>query len=800
MRCLRWWLLVVVGMLVVVPEAARATTRSPAERADALLAAMTPAQRVSLALGDFDAVASLGIPAITSTDGPNGVRSTGTTSLPSAQALAATFDRSLARAYGEVVGTEARGRGFNAWLGPAMDITRTPLAGRQPENLGEDPFLAGTTAAEEVAGAKSRHVIATLKHFVANNQEQERIGYWRDPTGEVRTPGLNVVVDDRTLREIYEAPFERAITQGGANAVMCSYNRLNGPQTCESPALLGDLKRTLLNGYVVPDFGFAVRDPLAAANAGVDLPALGGPGGRTAEMFASGQISPERRDEIVRRILLALLDSGAFDDPLPSTPAENVRTPEHTALATRVAEAGMVLLRNERRALPIDAGVRSIAVIGPSGEDATYVTGGSASVPPEPGQAVTPLAGITARAPAGTAVDAAQGSLGAAPLPEAVPSTALAPGLHAEYFAGGDLGGAPVLTRTEPTLDIPGTPAGVPEHWSARWTGTITPPETGRYRLSLLAGGLVRLSIGGKLVADAYRETTQFIDGPRYPVDANVELTAGKPVPIEVEYSSKSELFGAQIHLAWQRPSASMIPGAVAAAAKADVAVVVANEAQGEGMDRSTLRLPGDQDELIAAVAKANPRTVVVLNTGGPVLMPWLDDVSAVLQAWYPGQAYGAALAAVLFGDADPGGRLPVTFPASDEQGPASPSHPERFPGVGGEERYDEGSLVGYRWYDATGQRPLFPFGHGLSYAEFAIGHPRVHAGTVSVEVRNTSDRDGSTVVQLYAGEPRALQDYEKVTLAAGAATTVTFPVTKGDVWIGTSSRDLPRHAHIDAG
>jgi beta-glucosidase len=801
-RAACWSVIVLLGMLALVPDAARAAgepwldrDRPAAERADALLAAMTPAQRVSLALGDFDAVASLGIPAITSTDGPNGVRSTGTTSLPSAQMLASTFDRSLARAYGEVVGEEARGRGFNAWLGPAMDIARTPLAGRQPENLGEDPFLAGETAAQEVAGAKARHVISTLKHYVANNQETERIGYWRDPTGEVRTPGLNVIVSERVLREIYEAPFKRVIAEGGANAVMCSYNRVNGEQTCESPSLLADLHETL-NGYVVPDFGFAVRDPLAAANAGVDLPALGGADGRTAEMFSSGQISPQRRDDIARRILLALFDSGAFDDPLPAPPAQVVRTPEHAALATRVAEAGMVLLRNKRHTLPLDdPGIRSIAVIGPSGADAMYVTGGSASVPPEEGTAVSPLQGITARAPDGVGIDVAQGSLGDVPLPELVPESALAPGLSAEYFAGGDFQGAPVLSRTEPALDLDETPAGVTEHWSARWTGTLTPPETGRYRLSLLSAGIARLYVDGRLVGHGYREATRFLAGPEYPIDASVELTAGRPVPIRIEYSSKSELFGAQIHLSWQRPSQSRIAAAVDAAKRADVAIVFANNAQGEGMDRATLALPGDQDELIAAVAKANPRTAVVLNTGGPVLMPWLHDVGAVLQSWYPGQQYGAALAAVLFGDADPGGRLPVTFPASDEQGPAPPSRPERYPGVNGNERYDEGLLVGYRWYDETGQEPLFPFGYGLSYAHFEIGEAHRDGDRVTVTVANTGDRSGTTVVQLYGGEPRGLEDYEKVALGPGEATTVAFRVAGGrrEVWVGTSSRDLRR-------
>jgi beta-glucosidase len=340
-----------------------------------------------------------------------------------------------------------------------------------------------------------------------------------------------------------------------------------------------------------------------------------------------------------------------------------------------------------------------------------------------------------------------------------------------------------VLSRTEPTLDIAATPAGVPEHWSARWTGTLTAPETGRYRLSLLAAGIVRLSVDGRLLRTAYREATRFVAGPHYPVDATVDLTAGETVALEVAYSSAGELFGASVRLAWQRPSHSGIPAAVEVAADAGVAVVLANEAQGEGMDRTGLALPGDQDELIAAVARANPRTVVVLNTGGPVLMPWLDDVAAVVQSWYPGQAFGAALAAVLFGDEDPGGRLPVTFPASDDQGPAPAAH------------YDEGDLVGHRWYDATGERPLFPFGFGLSYADFALGRPEVRRGEVGVPVRNVGDRAGSTVVQLYAD---GLQGYEKVTLDAGEATTVRFRVDRrGTVRIGTSSADLPLRVDV---
>jgi beta-glucosidase len=533
-----------------------------------------------------------------------------------------------------------------------------------------------------------------------------------------------------------------------------------------------------------------------------------------------------------------LFDSGAFDDPL-GPPAGDVTTAAHTALATRVSTDGMVLLKNEDRALPLDArSLRSIAVIGPSGGDAIYISGGSSAVAPAASRTVTPLAGIAARAGSHVTIDAAQGSLGDAPLPAIVPSAVLSPssgsgpGLLGTYWTNGDFDGTPALTRVDPTVDLAAAPAGFGALWSARWTGTITAPETGLYRLSLLQAGIARVFVDGRLVASGYREGTSFLAGPAYPLQATVRLRAGEPAAIRIEYTSSAQLFGAQVHLAWQPPSASGIPAAVDAARRSDVAIVMADAAQGEGMDRSTLALPGDQDQLIEAVAAANRRTIVVLNGGGPVLMPWRDRVKAVLEAWYPGQQFGAALAAVLFGDRDPEGRLPVTFPASDVQGPAPPTRPERYPGVNGEERYDEGLLVGYRWYDATGQRPLFPFGYGLSYARFRLGDLRVDVDredrtvVASVRVTNTSGRSGSTVAQAYlaappsAGEPpRQLEGYEKVHLAPGRSALVTFRLRPSDLayydegagrfvvaagrytlFVGSSSRDLDERASFDLG
>jgi beta-glucosidase len=553
-------------------------------------------------------------------------------------------------------------------------------------------------------------------------------------------------------------------------------------------------------------------------------------------MFTSWQVPAARLDDIVRRTLFAMFDSGAFDDPLgPAAPV--VTTGEHRDLATRVSENGMVLLKNDHGALPLSSRApRSVAVIGPSGDDAVYISGGSSGVPAAAN--VTPLAGITARAGAGTRVTSAQGSLGDAPLPALVPSSVLTPssgsgaGLLGEYWSNGEQEGAPAVTRVDPTVDVAGAPTGVGPLWSARWTGTLTPGESGLYRFSLMQAGIAHLFVDGREIAGGYREGVQFIVGPQYPTSSGaVFLRAGRPVSVRIEYTSKANLFGAQVHFSWQPPSGSQIAGAVAAARGAGAAVVIANAVQGEGMDRSTLALPGDQDALIEAVAGVNRRTIVVLNTGGPVLMPWLGRVDAVLQAWYPGQQFGTALAGVLWGDSDPGGRLPVTFPASDAQGPAPPGRPERYPGVGGQERYDEGILVGYRWYDEFRQRPLFPFGYGLSYARFRFDGLHVSVardGSVSASVRvtNVSGRAGSTVAQAYVGfpspagePPRQLKGYEKVRLAPGRSERVTFRLGPDELSyfdaargrmvvadgrytlsVGSSSRDLPERESFELG
>ena len=627
---------------------------------------------------------------------------------------------------------------------------------------------------------------------------------------------------------------------------MGSYNRLNGLYACQNPHILGTLKDDWgWDGFVAPDFKHAVRDPVAAANAGLDIPGLDVTEGRTAEDFASGRIPTERLDEIVRRILFAIFDAGLDQHPLPDEARRPTlaSTPTHVALATRIATDGMVLLTNRDGLLPLDAvGSGSLAVIGTARDDAQLVMAGSPCVRVSPERRVPPLEGITARTGPGVRVAFAQGSFGDAPLPT-VPTEALTPpggegtGLLGEYWSGETPDGEPALAVVDPTVDIPQAPAGLdPSLWSARWTGTITPTVDGLHRFTVLAAGITRLEVDGALVATGEREFGQVFDGPPLPVSGVVDLRAGRPVGIRLDYSSATAwpvlapgVGGGNVRLGWQPPD-SLVQEAATVAAGCDVAVVLASGAVGEGMDRASLALPGDQDRLIAAVAAANPRTVVVLNTGGPVLMPWLDQVGAVLQAWLPGQQFGAALAAVLFGDADPGGRLPVTFPATPEQGPIT--GPERYPGADGDARYDEGVLVGYRWFDQRGQEPLFPFGHGLSYGRYEYGRPRVAldeatgAVTVSLEVTNVGARPGAEVVQLYLAAPpaarqppRQLKSFGRLHLDPGATGEVSLRLERDDlaafdeasgewvvhpgryeVQVGRSSRDLRGRAGFEVG
>ncbi len=766
---------------LLLAQAAPVGAGRTADRVSALLARMTREEKVALAASGQAGVPRLGIPGLVPTDGPNGVRlgAPGATAFPNAEVLAASWDPRLATAFGAALGAEAAGKGFDVLLGPTVNILREPRWGRAAETFGEDPYLAGRIAAAEIRGIQRRHVIAQVKHFAANNQEIQRFG---NPLGSpALSPAIDVVVSDRALEEIYFPAFKMAVQVGRAASVMCAYPRINGLYACQNPALLGTLKGAWgFPGFVGPDAILAVRDTLAAVAAGTDNFQLGVVGASPPQVLA--QVADARLDDMVRRILTAMASVGLLDHPPTGRPDAVVTGPGHRALAAAIAAAGTVLLKNTNGALPLGPEVRSLAVIGyDAGPGTQVMEGGSAAV--VGGPVVTPLAGIAARAGKGVTVTHADGTLGVVPLPTVPadvlgPSSGSGPGLFGTYYATMDWSGSPLAAFVTPTIDSDGVlPPGA---HSARWTGTLVPQRSGRHRFALRHAGVARLYVDGQLVASGDSEGLDALMPGAPPVTAQgtAMLTAGTPVPIVLEYSLGSSVAGARLHLGWQPPDPALLAQAVAAARAADAAIVFVNDVTSEGMDRTALALPGDQDDLVAAVAAANPRTIVVLHTAGPVLMPWLAQVAAILEAWYPGEQSGNAIAAVLFGDVDPGGRLPMTFPASETQGPATTA--AEYPGVGGEVRYDENIAVGYRYYDRAGQQPLFPFGFGRSYTDFQLGDLRVTRRregrrAVAVEVRNTGRRRGTAVVQLYVGFPAAageppnqLKGFAKVALAPG--------------------------------
>jgi len=558
---------------------------------------------------------------------------------------------------------------------------------------------------------------------------------------------------------------------------MAAYNRLNGPYCSANPWLETQvLKREWgFKGLVVSDWG-ATHEGWGALRAGLDLE-MPGPGD-----FLGAKLAPAPADQgpdsaaldgAARRILRVLFVQGLFDhDPPPGSDAM------HRDLARETAEEGAVLLKNEGALLPLPAGIRSLAVLGPNAAVARTGGGGSSKI--DAVDPVSPLEGLRRRLGPGVSIRYAQGSAGdeLTPLPASVLR-----GLKAEYFANMGLDGPPALTRREKVLDVdwggdksPGP--GIPhEGFSARWTGRMVPKEGGDYRIGVSGDDGYRLYVDNRLMVENWN------DHARQTRTAPITLEAGRSYTFMVEYYQDKG--GASVTLGWQRVPQALLAEAVQAAAGSDMAVVFAGLSdlyEGEGFDRPDFSLPPGQAELIQAVLAANPRTVVVLNAGSPAdLEPWISSAPAVLQAWYPGVECGDALAALLCGDVDPGGKLPVSFPASLEDTPAHAN----FPGRDGSVRYAEGLLVGYRHYDTRKVAPLFPFGHGLSYTTFGYSGLSLSARgadlALAFTVRNSGPRQGSEVAQVYVRplSPRLarpfqeLKGFQRIPLAAGESRRV---------------------------
>jgi beta-glucosidase len=649
-------------------------TLPPAQRAGLLVAQMLLDEKIAMVhgspgpyVGNTTNINRLGIPALHLQDGPAGVADgvQGVTALPAPILLAATWDTSLARQYGTIIGAEARGKGVHVSLGPMINLVRVPQGGRSFETFGEDPFLTAAMAAEHIRGIQSQGCIANAKHFVCNDQEDTR-------------GNENTHVDERTLHEIYFPPFLAAV-RAGVGSICGAYNSVNGKWSSESP-LLGVVIKTMwgFDGFVECDWGANFSMQHAIDN-GLDLemPYDTRFGSPLSNSLDSGAISVSQLDEMVQRILIPMFRFGIFDNPPAGTVSTVVTSPDHAAFARNVATKGMVLLKNAGGLLPLNsASLHSIAVSGS-------------------------------------------------------------------------------VASTNPI-----------------WTGTGS--------------------------AQVYL--------PYYDIPLNaISNRAGTNVIITYD----------------QGDSGGSIAAAVEAAQQADVAIVCVGEQTGEGADRASLSLPADQDALVSAVASANPHTIVVLYASAGTLTPWIDQVPAALVAWFPGQENGNPLASILFGDVNPSGKLPVTFPASSNQVPANTI--SQYPGTNLQVFYSEGLLMGYRWYDASNLAPQFPFGHGLSYTTFDYSNLVVSAVspsgqvTIEMDLKNTGNRVGSEIAQLYLGFPPAagepplqLKGFKKIFLVPGATKHVTFnldwediarwdevahqwtvPVGVFNVFVGASSRDI---------
>ncbi|PTY05062.1 glycosyl hydrolase [Verrucomicrobia bacterium LW23] len=811
-------------------------TRDKPATAEAALAQMTLDEKASLTAGidawHFCGVPRLGIPAMRVTDCGHGVTLCGeitspATCFPTAIGMAATWNVELLERAGQVIGRETRALSCGMLLGPKVNLHRHPLNGRSYETFSEDPWLAGILGAGVIRGIQSQGVAACVKAMVANNQQRDQTYGSSD-------------VDERTLREIYLRVFEIAVRRGQPSAIMTAYNKLNGIPSSESAWLIKGVIKSdwAFPGLVVSDWRAVHTQHVYAGGLDLEMPGPGKFLNRAAVLHAlkEGMLTEADLDDKALRILRTLIAFappagaiGILDMPAQEGDAKppGLDTPENRALALEVAQECVVLLKNEREMLPINpATIRRILVTGPNAAEARLGGGGSAAVAPF--YSISPLEGIRE-------VCAALESEGAPHIQieyqegcalvgtmEPIRSEFLRAadrdglsetvGLRAEFFNQMEPEGEPDVTARAGHIDYswgwaaptPGIRKGA---FAVRYSGHILPPVTGNYRLGIYAQeGCIRVAIDGEVVVNEWDSDNG--DGnfeakfqTRY-VTFERAFTAGRPATLVVEYGKRAAKAG--LRLEWEIPGTdSPIDKAVRAAREADAVIVCAglsNLFEGGGHDRSDIDLPAAQQRLIGALAAANPRTVVVLNNGGVLAAPWEPGVAALLDAWYPGQEGGRAIARILFGLANPSGRLPDTMPRRLEDHASV----HNYPGDGERVVYEEGLNVGYRHFDAAGIEPHYPFGFGLSYTSFTISAPRLsHAQVlvskldsetdgepavrVTTTVRNTGPRAGSEVVQLYIGYPRdagllprpvrELRAFRKVRLEPGETVEVSFPL-----------------------
>ena len=743
-------------------------------RVEAILDRMTLEEKIDM-LGGVDGYyvrgfPSYGLPPLRMADGPMGVRNYGpATAMPGGINLAATWDTALARQVGDQIGRDARAKGVNFLLGPGVNIYRAPMNGRNFEYFGEDPYLASEIAVGYIEGVQSEGVSATIKHFLGNNSEFAR-------------HTVNDIIDERTLREIYLPAFEAAVKQARVGAVMDSYNLVNGEHMTQNQYFDTQVlkKEWGFQGVLMSDW-FATYDGLAAAQSGLDLEMPSGAFMNRAALLPAihdGRISVDTINDKVRRILRLAIASHWLDREQTDLSIPRYNLPGRQ-IALQASLEGMVLLKNDAHLLPLDGhAIKSVAIIGPDAYPAVPVGGGSAGV--HPFAAISFLEGVANRLGPSVPTYYNRGIPSLSDLAQrtsfSVAASGGAAGLAGEYFSKEDLRGKRILRRTDPHInfgEVPGADPGyrVPayprEAASARWTGYYSVPAAGAYDCFVEStgemGGYYRVFVDGKLALDNWtqaRALTGF---------ATLSLEPG-PHKVVVERHGRPGFLGMRFRFGIVPQDAYVTSEAEKIAATSGAVILAVGfdpQSESEGSDR-TFRLPPGQDELIGKISAINPRTLVVLTSGGAVDMTrWIQRVPAVLESWYAGQEGGTALAQIVFGDANPSGRLPISFERRWEDNPV---HDSYYPEPGSNDvTYQEGVFVGYRGYERSGIHPLFPFGFGLSYTSFrysGLAIRRVGGGAesdgtsweglryeVSWSVTNTGARSGADVSEVYVGE-----------------------------------------------
>jgi beta-glucosidase len=782
-------LLFLIGTLTLEALPISADQGAVEERVQIMMSKLSLEQKLDILAGPkdmyIDAAPSIGMPRIKLSDGPAGVRVWGpATAYPAGIALAATWDSALVEEVGKALGRDARARGVHILLGPGMNIYRSPMGGRNFEYFGEDPLLASRIAVSYIRGVQSQGVVATAKHYIANDSEYNR-------------HNVNAVVDERTLREIYLPPFEASVKEGHVAAVMDSYNLLNGEHTTQNQWLNNQVlkKDWGFDGILMSDWD-ATYDGLAAATAGLDLEM---PNAKfmnkqlLLSAIASGNLKTETVDDKVRRILRIFVRFGFFDRPqedlsIPLYPQDARDT------ALRAARESMVLLKNDG-VLPLQASkIKTIAVIGPDAHPA--IPGGGGSAFTTPFIASSFLTGLSDELAGKVKVLYARGL----PAPDTVfketdfSTPEGKPGLRMETYPNQNFGGTPAtdLVRHVNHWKFEMWAAASPTRQSIRWSGTFLPSKSGSYLVLAAAAShdTYRVEVDGREVLVQQRREGQS------PQAGQITLTANHPVQVIVEYKPDSS--NLRMGFGLKAIDDLIVPGVKQLAAAADAVIVSVGfdpTSEAEGLDRS-FALPWGQAALINAMAAANPKTIVNVTAGGGFeTASWLQNAAALLHNWYPGQEGGRALAQILLGQYSPEGKLPISL---ERQWKDNPVHNSYYPnstqpGHELDVNFSEGLMVGYRYYTSQRRQPLFPFGFGLSYSSFELSDLQLSSErrsasslkesplTVSVEVRNSGHVAAAEVVQIYVSNPdskvarpeRELRAFAKVRLSPGESKKV---------------------------